>query len=76
MVLKYLSDEEQTLYYLKEELGLTYKEISRIKPFKGVKVDTLKKRRQYYIQKLIDALEMESYTFQCIKAKPKMPDKQ
>jgi len=61
IVLRYLTGEEQQLYHLKEEEGLSYEEISRIPPFKGVKIATLKKRRQYYKDKIIEALEIEKY---------------
>jgi len=61
IVLRYLTAEEQQLYHLKEEEGLSYEEISQIPPFNGVKIATLKKRRQYYKDKIIEALEMEKY---------------
>lgn len=59
IVLRYLSQEEQQLYHLKKEEGLSYEAISRLPPFKGVKVATLKKRRQRYKDKIIEVLEME-----------------
>lgn len=55
-VMRYLSDGERQLYHLKDELGLSYEQISQQEPFKGVRIDTLKKRRQYYKDKLIKAL--------------------
>lgn len=61
IVLQYLTKEEQQLYHLKEEKGLSYKAISQMPPFKGVKIATLKKRRQYYKDKIIAALEMEKH---------------
>ncbi|MEW6027580.1 MAG: sigma-70 family RNA polymerase sigma factor [Planctomycetota bacterium] len=76
MVLKYLNPEEQLLYRLKEEQRLSYEQIAQREPFKsrGLKPSALKVRRMRYIQKLVDGLEMESYTFNCIKAKPKMEE--
>jgi len=55
-VMRYLSDEERQLYYLKDELGLSYEQISQQEPFKGISPDTLMKRRQRYKNKLIKAL--------------------
>ena len=77
LVLKYLNPEEQILYHLKEEEKLLYDEIAQQEPFKseGISADTLMKRRQRYIEKLIAALEMESYTFSCLKAKPSPEDR-
>jgi RNA polymerase sigma factor (sigma-70 family) len=68
LILKYLTIEEQALYYLKEEKGLSYEQIAQQEPFKsqGFSPDTLMKRRQRYIKRLIDGLEMEKYTFKCL----------
>jgi RNA polymerase sigma-70 factor (ECF subfamily) len=68
IVLKYLTPDEQILYYYREEKHLSYEEIALMEPFKsqGANAATLRKRRQYYIDKLIDALEMEKYTFKCL----------
>lgn len=61
IVLQYLTEEEQQLYHLKEEEGLSYEAISQMPPFKGVSEATLMKRRQRYKDKIIAALEMEKY---------------
>ena len=53
LVLQYLSTDEQRLYHLKEEKGLSCEAISQIPPFKGVSVATLQKRCQRYKEKLI-----------------------
>jgi RNA polymerase sigma-70 factor (ECF subfamily) len=57
IVLKYLTKPEQELYRLKDEEGLSYEAISRLPAFKGVKVTTLKKRRQRYKDKIIEVFE-------------------
>lgn len=56
-VMRALSDNEKRLYYLKDELGLSYEQISQQEPFKDISIVTLKKRRQYYKKKLIKALK-------------------
>jgi len=61
IVLRYLTAEEQQLYHLKEEEGLSYEEISQIPPFTGVKVATLWKWRQRYKDKIIEMLDMEKH---------------
>jgi len=58
IVLRYLTKEEQQLYQLKDEKGLSYKEISKKL---GVEIATLKKRRQYYKDKIREALALEKY---------------
>lgn len=66
MIFKYLNVEEQLLYHFKEELRLSYEEIRQLEPFKGKSIASLKMRRMRYIDKLIDALEMEKYNFKCL----------
>lgn len=61
IVLRYLDKEDQLLFQLKDEEGLSYEEIKQKAPFKGVKIATLKKRRQYLKEKIIEALEIEKY---------------
>jgi len=61
IVLRYLDKDDQLLFQLKDEDGLSYKEIRQKAPFKGVKIATLKKRRQYLKEKIIEALEIEKY---------------
>jgi len=66
MVLKYLTKEEQALYHLKEELGWSYEQIAQQEIFKGKTVASLKMHRMRYMEKLIDALEIEKYDFKCM----------
>jgi RNA polymerase sigma-70 factor (ECF subfamily) len=61
IVLRYLDKEDQKLYELKEEKGFSCKSISQMAPFKGMRVATLQKRCQRYINKIIEALAMEKY---------------
>jgi RNA polymerase sigma-70 factor (ECF subfamily) len=61
IVLRYLTAEEQQLYHLKEEEGLSYEEISQIPPFNEVKITTLWKWRQRYKDKIIEMLDMEKH---------------
>jgi RNA polymerase sigma-70 factor (ECF subfamily) len=61
IVLRYLDKDDQLLFQLKDENGLSYKEIKQKPLFKGVSIATLKKRRQYLKEKIIEALEIEKY---------------
>jgi hypothetical protein len=64
IILRYLSPNEQQIYHLKEEEGLSCNKISqRLSQGKSRKlsVAAVQKMRQRYREKIIEALEIEKY---------------
>ena len=61
IVLRYLTKKDQELFRLKEVEGISYKEICALPEFKGVEANKLMKRRERYIARIIEAMEIEKY---------------
>jgi RNA polymerase sigma factor (sigma-70 family) len=61
IVRQYFDDDEKILYEFKEERGFSYEQIHRQRKFRRVSIPALKKRRERYLEKIIEILEIEKY---------------